>query len=276
MPLDSLRDGFVRVCLDPSANVYPAKCRLLVEGQALPAPLPNVEFDKLYEVVATRDIEAYFGLGSVLSEGLKKVFECCGNSGVEIFALPRADAEAAVKAVYTLTITGSATTDGRLAIYMGESDYAIVTEVNTGDTAEEVAAAVADDVVDSFPFLVTAAAGVLTFTAKNGGTVGNCLSILPNWTERPNYAPTGLTFEVEQTVQGSINPEPLDYQTVLGECCYCCIAMLYDDSDWQDGMIEYIASAWSCDTPQCFGHGYTYNQGTFGQILANDTNSAEV
>jgi len=41
-------------------------------------------------------------------------------------------------------------------------------------------------------------------------------------------------------------------------------------------MIAYIASAWSCDKPQCFGHGYTYNYGSFGQILAADTNSAEV
>jgi hypothetical protein len=52
--------------------------------------------------------------------------------------------------------------------------------------------------------------------------------------------------------------------------------MLYDNPTWQDAMIAYIADAWSCDKPQCFGHGYTYNSGTLGQILATDTNSAEV
>jgi hypothetical protein len=52
--------------------------------------------------------------------------------------------------------------------------------------------------------------------------------------------------------------------------------MLYDNIEWQDAMIAYIASAWSCDKPQCFGHGYTYNSGTLGQILATGTNSAEV
>jgi hypothetical protein len=41
-------------------------------------------------------------------------------------------------------------------------------------------------------------------------------------------------------------------------------------------MIAYIASAWDCSKPQCFGHGYTYNYGTLGQVLASDTNSAEV
>ena len=69
---------------------------------------------------------------------------------------------------------------------------------------------------------------------------------------------------------------PLDYFSVLGECCYCCIAMLYDNPDWQDAMIAYIKDAWSCEKPQCFGHGYTYNYGSLGQILATDTNSAEV
>jgi hypothetical protein len=52
--------------------------------------------------------------------------------------------------------------------------------------------------------------------------------------------------------------------------------MLYDEPMWQNQMIAYIADAWSCEKPQCFGHGYTYNSGTLGQILATDTNSAEV
>ena len=82
---------------------------------------------------------------------------------------------------------------------------------------------------------------------------------------------------VTQIDVGANTAAPLpDYAAILGECCYCCIGMLYDDKVRQDAMIEYIASAWSCLKPQCFGHGYTYNSGTLGQILASDTNSAEV
>src|SRR5262249_5219624 len=147
-----------------------------------------------------------------------------------------------------------------------------------GDDDEAIAAAVKDayDQLIGFPFVTTVADGVVTFTARNGGTVGNCIGLpMYNWHGRINYAPAGVTAVAAQTVQGSKNPVPLDYNAILGECCYCCIAMLYDDPAWQSGMIKYIADAWACDNPQCFGHGYTYNAGTLGQILARDTNSAE-
>jgi hypothetical protein len=152
--------------------------------------------------------------------------------------------------------------------------------VHEGDTADEVATAVADNLSaePTLPFVVTHALGVITLTAKNAGTVGNCNTIIYNWHGRQNYAPLGITVATTQTIQG-LNAgaaAPLDYASVLGECCYCCIGMLYDDPEWQDAMIEYIASAWDCSKPQCFGHGYTYNSGTLGQVLATDTNSAEV
>jgi phage tail sheath gpL-like len=275
MPLDSLRDGFVRVCLDPSANVYQGKCRILVEGQALPVT-PVIEYDRLYKVPSARDVESRFGVGSVLSEALKRTLACCANQAVDIYALPREDAVAGVAAEYTLTITGTATADGRVDLYMGEGAYNTSTLVHEGDTPTVIAAAIVDDILPSFPFDAVAALGVITFTAKNAGTVGNCLFVQPNWHERMDYAPAGVTLDFVSTVPGTGNPAPLNYLDILGECCYCCITMAYDDPEWQDGMIAYIADAWSCDKPQCFGHGYTYNSGTLGQILATDTNSAEV
>ena len=103
------------------------------------------------------------------------------------------------------------------------------------------------------------------------------MNVIYNWHQRRDYAPAGVEMAFAQTVQGAHGAIVVpDYQAILGECCYCCIGMLYANDDWQDAMIAYIASAWSCDKPQCFGHGYTYNYGSFGQILAADTNSAEV
>ena len=64
-----------------------------------------------------------------------------------------------------------------------------------------------------------------------------------NWTQRRNHAPTGIEVEIAQTVQGANGtPQtfaPTDYSAILGECCYCCIAMLYDNPEWQDAMIAY-------------------------------------
>jgi phage tail sheath gpL-like len=279
MSIDSLRSGAIRICFDPSLNAYRNKCRILIEGQMLDS---GTAIDgALIKIPSLRDVDELFGFGSIIAEGLKTAFLCCGNNAMEFYALPHKDASvgAVAKAAYTLTFTGPATSDGRVDLFMADGRYNTSTRVREGMTADEIAAAVNANIMaePGFMYDSVAAAGVITLTAKNAGTVGNGLNVIYNWHQRRDYAPKGVALEVEQTVAGTNATFTVpDYQAILGECCYCCIGMLYDYDIWQDAMIEYIASAWSCEKPQCFGHGYTYNQGTFGQILAADTNSAEV
>jgi len=279
MAIDSLRSGQIRICFDPSLNVFPNKCRILLEGQMLDTGTATE--DELIKIPALRDVDALFGEGSIIAEGLKTAFGCCPNHAMEFYALPRKDAGvgASGKATYTVTITGPATSDGRFDLFIGEGRYNTSTRVREGDTATDIGASVAAELQDvvGLPFDVTVAAGVITLASKNAGTVNNHVGVLYNWHDRRDYAPQGVDVVVAQSVQGAQSgATQLDYSAILGECCYCCIGMLYDDTDWQDAMIEYIASAWSCDKPQCFGHGYTYNSGSLGQILSCDTNSAEV
>lgn len=276
MSVDALRDGFVRMCFDSSLNAYSGGCRVLLEGQYIAptegGPAPNQPI----RVASKRDISKLFGEGSVLSESLRVAFGCCSNNAVEIWALPRADSATGVAAAYTLTLTGPAGSDGRIDLYMGDANYNISVRVEEGATAAEMATAIVAALPGNFPFTGVAAEGVITLTARNKGTVGNFLRIQYNWHGRLNYAPTGVAVTVAQTVQGSVDPVPLDYGSVLGECCYCCVGMLYGNTAWQDGMIRYLNDSWDCDKPQCFGHGYTYNTGTLGQILATFTDDATV
>jgi phage tail sheath gpL-like len=279
MSIDSLRSGAIRICFDPSLNAYPSKCRILLEGQML--TVGTADPDTLIKIPALRDVDAMFGAGSVIAEGLKTAFACCPSQAMEFFALPRSATSlgASTAAVYTITFTGPATSDGRVDLFIGDARWNTSTRVHIDDTADEIAAAVADNMNQdpTFPFTVVAALGVITLTAKNKGSVGNCGPIIYNWHQRQSYAPLGVDVTTTQTVQGANIAAPaLDYASILGECCYCCIGILYDDPEAQDAMIEYIASAWDCSKPQCFGHGYTYNSGTLGQVLATDTNSAEV
>lgn len=277
MAIDALRDGYVRLCFDPSLNVVGDRCRVVLEGQYYdPALGCAVAPDVLRKITSLRDVDCLFGEGSVMSESLKVAFDCCGNGGVELYALPRADAAGAVKAAYTMTFTGPATTDGRLDIYWGDSRYNISVRVNSGETAAQIAAKVLAALPEGFPYTGVVAVNVLTLTARNGGTVGNFLVPVINWQNRTNYMPQGVTVAVAQTVVGATDPVALDYATILGECCVCCYAMLYGNDDWQQGVIDYLTEAWACDKPQCFGHGYTYNAGTLGQVLASDTNSEVV
>lgn len=277
MGQDVLSDGYVKLCIDTSLNFYDGKCRMLIEGQYVVNPLLAVPIvpDKPIHVPSTRDIDAMFTAGSVLAQSLKIAFCICPNN-VQIFALPRADAVASVKALYTMTVTGPATSDGQIDIWMGNKQYALDNIVVTsGDTAAAICAAIVAAVPADFPYVAAVAGSTVTFTAKNGGTCGNYLNPIVNYRNFQNYLPTGVTITTVRTTTGATDPAPINYDTALGLCCYNCYALLGSNATWQRGMRDHIRKAWSCDTPQCFGHGYTFNTGTLGQVLATGDNSAE-
>lgn len=270
MANDFLADGFVRLCIDPSLNYYDGKCRMLVEGQKLTAGTATA--DELIAVVAERDIEGLFGAGSVLGESLKKVFKQCGDR-TQIFAIPRADPGSSVAAVYTITVAGDPTEDGRLELFMIDSDYAVDIFVSASDTVTQIASNIVAAIPADFPYAATSALGVVTLTAKNKGTVGNFLNAQFNWRKLQNYAPDGITVTVVQATPGTGDIAALDYAALLGDCCYSVFALLGAGVAYQNAWQIYLESLWSCDTPQCFGHGYTWNSGTLGQVLARGTNA---
>lgn len=272
MANSAFSDGFVQLCIDPSLNALDGKCRVLVEGQYFDGG-DGVDADTLIHVTSTRDLDSQFGAGSVLAESLKKMFCQCPENA-DIYAIPRADALLGVAAQYTLTVTGPATSDGRVEIYLVDGDYSVDIKVNDGDTATTIAAAIVAALPLNLPYTASALAGVITLTAKNKGTVGNYLVPIYNWRNRSNYAPKGVAIAVLQTVVGSIDPAPLNYANILGTCCYTCIAILFGHSAAQDAWQTYLESLWACDTPQCFGHGYTYNSGALNSVLASGTNAA--
>src|SRR5262245_573718 len=159
MSIDSLRSGAIRICFDSSLNVFPQRCRILVEGQMLDTG--SAESGELIKIPSLRDVGDLFGEGSVIAEGLKTAFGCCPNHAMDIYALPRKDAEigATAKATHTLTFTGPATSDGRVDIYMGDGRWNTSTRVRTGDTATAIATAVAASLNAEIglPFAVTSA-----------------------------------------------------------------------------------------------------------------------
>src|SRR5262245_38414963 len=215
MSIDSLRSGAIRICFDPSLNVYPNKCRILIEGQMLDSgtAVPN----QLIKIPSLRGVEELFGYGSVISEGLKTAFGCCPNQAMEFYALPRADTDvgAVAKASYELEfgletrtppITGAAS-DGRIDLFMGDGRWNTSTRVREGDTPDVIAVAVNQEIMDlpGFPFDSTVTGNTITLTAKNAGTVGNCLNVIYNWHGRRDYAPDGITFDFSQPTAGTMS-----------------------------------------------------------------------
>lgn len=280
MAQQALSDGFVNLCIDPNLNFAEGTCRVFVEGQVYnPDEGCPITPDVIIRVNSLRDVDCQFGAGSPLAEAIKRIMCQCPDR-IEVYALPRLDSTdaGAAAATYTLTVAGVATEDGRATFYMGDAEYNIDFRVRAGDTAEDIAERLAAAISPSFPYTAMAAGGVVTLTAKNKGTIGNHLQVIYNWAGRSNYAPAGVTFALAQTVVGAGDPTgpAAGYSSIIGECCYSCYILLTENTDWQEALRDHIRDAWSCDKPQCFGHGYTYNVGTEAQILATGDNSGEL
>lgn len=224
--------------------------------------------------------DTLFGAGSILCESLKKVFTQCSQF-IQVWALPRADNGSGVAAVYTLTISGTATTTGVFSLFMLDGQYNIDFAVDAGMSASQIAAAIVAALPYNFPYTASASSGVITFTAINKGTVGNYLAPVYNYLGLQNYAPGGITVGMAQTTVGSLNPTPLNYSSVLGTCCYSVFCLLTDDIPTQKALEAFIKLQWSCNIPagfngaqpQCFGHGYVWNSGSLGTVLAEGDNA---
>lgn len=275
MAQDLFADQFVKLCIDPSLNFYDGACRVLVEGQMLASGTATP--DVLIPVPTDRDLDALFGAGSQLAETLRQMF-CTCDYGTELQVIPRSDPAGSVAAEFDLLPVGPVTAAGRAELYMLGEGYSIDYYQPAGETnpqmAARLAAAIIDQVGDKFPYAVTVVGSAVHLIAKNKGTVGNYLVPIFNWRNLANYTAVGMEFTYTQTVQGAGDLTALDYASIIGTCCYSCFALLGDGVAYQTGWQLYLESLWSCDTPQCFGHGYTYNVGDSAAVIPRGTNAA--
>lgn len=172
--------------------------RVLVIGQKRAAgSVAALTPTRIYSVAQAR---ASFGAGSQLSEMLRMMF--LQTSSHEVVAIGLADAGGAVAEVRTVTIGGSPTAAGVLAVYFG--GHRVAVPVALGETpTTTVANLLAEMNLNAdVPFSAAAALGVLTVTARNGGTLGSEISIQHSWGANESL-PAGMTFAVAVTTPGS-------------------------------------------------------------------------
>lgn len=146
--------------------------RLLILAQMLasgtaPAGVPVQVFDSATAAIL-------FGRGS--HAHLMVAAAIAANRYVQLRVMPLADVGGSVAAAGTVTYTGSATAAGSVTV--GVAGRAVTVAIANAATPTAVAAAVkaAIDARPDWPVTATVAAGVLTLTAKNKGTIGNSVA----------------------------------------------------------------------------------------------------
>lgn len=177
--------------------------RTVAIGQMLTAGTATA--DTPVQVTSVANAEALFGRGSILAEmckSFKRVTEFA-----DLWAVPLDDDGGAVDATGTLTVTGAATASGTVFLYIAGKQIQV--GVASGDTvtdvADSISAAVISATNDHLPVSAMNTAGVVTLTARNGGTVGNDVDLRFNYNQGEAF-PAGISIAIVAMASGATDP----------------------------------------------------------------------
>ncbi len=150
-------------------------------------------------VFGVQDAENYFGIGSIAHKMVEGAL--AANPYLNLTVVGLADAVSAVKATGTITLANNATAQGVLALYIANDEVDVT--VNASDTPTIIAGNIVTAITNrpDLPVTATAAAGVVTITAKNAGTIGNQIAMGYNI-----GTVQGTTVTIAQLASGATDP----------------------------------------------------------------------
>lgn len=221
---------FMYVEFDPSvADLGPSLMpyRILAIGQRLAAGTkPAGQVDRV-----TRAAQAvnYYGKGSMLAHMIERLLD--NNQVTDLRAIALDDAEAGVKAAWSITVGGTVSA-GTIELLIGGRRVRV--GVATGDTLAEIATAIAA-AIEADPDLAVSAEvdgdtdEQVNVTAKHKGAEPGTLDIRHSYYDG-QALPDGLTLTIAQTEAGSGNPDVTDLFDVLGDTHYNVVAFPYTDA----------------------------------------------
>lgn len=244
------------------ANTANSNQRALIIGQILAAgaAVPNTPI--ISQGVA--DAKTQGGQGSILAQMVDTYRK--NDTFGELWLLPLADDASAVAATGTITYTAANTAVGVHSLYIG--GYLVSVTLATGQTVTQIATAVAAAInaINDLAVTATAAAGVVTLTAKNKGLAGNDIDIRVNYRGVPGgeVTPAGLTFTIVAMASGAVNPSLTTGLANLQSMPFDFIVMPYTDTTSLNALQSFLNDStgrWSWNV-QVYGHCFLAYRGT--------------
>lgn len=218
--------------------------------------------------------EGFFGAGSQLAEMLRAFKKT--NPFTELWAIALDDGMGATAGTQTITVTGPATADGEIALYIAGRRVAVA--VSNADAATAIAAAI-DTAIQAhaefarMPFTSGAAAAVVTLTAQNKGAVANGIDVRVNY-QPTEELPAGVTIVIAAGVSGATDPVLATALTAMGDVQYHTIAVPYTDATSLTALEAELLTRWG-PMEQKEGQAFAAALGTQGTLttLGNTRNS---
>ena len=222
----------------------------------------------LTPVSSASQASSLFGEGSLVADQVASFR--ANNPFGELYCIALDDDGGTTAAAKTITVTGAATADGTVYLYVHGVRIAIA--VTNLDAFGVVATAIDAALTATSDLLYTngVAAGVVTLTAKNGGETGSEIDV------RTNYAGVaagevdvpGISIAIAETVPGAVNPDIGQISSILGPKKFDYIQHPYADTanlnDVQ-ALLNDTTGRWAWNN-KIYGHAFTALRGTQGTL----------
>ena len=152
--------------------------------------------DALYPVTSAGAVAELAGRGSILHR--QAIAWYASNNQTELWIGVLEDDGDGVAAAGTITVTGPATVNGTIALYLGGARYTV--GVTVGDTADTIASAINDVIALALdaPITSTVLAAVVSTEFRNAGEVGNSFGIRHRFNDGESL-PAGVDLTIVQT-----------------------------------------------------------------------------
>ena len=249
--------------------------RALIVGQKTASG--SASANSLHKVTRESQVVTLAGRGSMLHRQYKAW--SVANKQTEVWIGVLEDNGAGVAASGKIVFAGTATAAGTVSFYVGGE--VVQVGVAVGDTAADVAAALADELPSSSDFIVTAAVDgsvdeEVDITCRHKGTVGNGIDLRLNYQDGEEL-PDGITATITAMASGATNPVLTSLVAALGDSWFNIITMPYTDATSLTAMENELSSRWG-PMRMIDGHCFTAADDTHANLttLGDSRNSKHV
>ena len=230
---------------------------MLSSGTATAATLVRIFNQKM--------ADDYFGVGSILAAMIKAVMK--NTAGVDLFAMGLADEEGAAAASGTITVTGPASANGTIALYI--NDRKINVPVLNGDSANTIASAINSklNTEPELPVTSSVTTNVVTLAAKNKGTLGNQMVITHSFLGKAagEALPSGVGLTITALSAGATDPNLATAIAALSEETFDHIVQPFTDTTSLTALKTEMDSRWSA-ARMLYGHSYAAKKETLSNL----------
>jgi phage tail sheath gpL-like len=253
-----------------------ASLRALLIGQQIGSGSENLQLVPDAQWASKR-----FGAGSMIARQVA-AFKA-NNDWQELWVVPLQDSSAggAASAAGTITFSGTVAAAGTVYLYIAGQRVAVPIPAKSlsgaATTAAEVAAIVRGyvmkqrasvDVLNELPVTLAVSGAVITFTAKNKGTVGNTIDL------RLNYAggaagetlPSGISASIVAMTGGLSDPDVSTALTKIGDEPFEYWCTPYTDPTSLGLLKSAMESRWG-PLKQLYGHVFAAKDATYSTLV---------